>query len=152
MTKGKKTRIFLLLALAALIVIQFFQIDRNNSTVGTDQDFINVHGIPENVASKLRNACYDCHGDNTQYPWYTYIQPVGWWVKGHVDHGKGKLNFSRWSAYDMEKKKHKLEECIEEVEARHMPLKSYTWMHPKAKLSDEDRELLVGYFKRIEVY
>ena len=93
----------------------------------------------------LRSACYDCHSNSTIYPWYTKVQPLGWWIKGHVRNGRKKLNFSEWTTLDEERKSHKLSECVEEIEERHMPLKSYTWLHPLAKMDDQDRERLAAW-------
>ncbi len=146
----KKIRRFLILALLALIVIQFVSIDKTNPPVVNAEDFITIHQPPAGVRAVLSNACYDCHSHETKYPWYTNVQPVAWWVKGHVKEGRKKLNFSRWSSYDAERAAHKLEEVVEEIEERHMPLKSYTWMHQEAKLSREQINMTIDWFQGLE--
>lgn len=128
----------LLIALAVLIVMQFIPMDTSAPAVVPQRDFINVTNPPQDVAKMLKAACYDCHSHETVYPWYSRIQPVGWWLLGHVNNGKDELNFSEWTNYSSEKQAHKLAESIELIEERHMPLKSYTWTHPDAVLSDED--------------
>ncbi len=143
----KRTRTIFLALIGVFAVLQLFQIDKTNPPSDPADDFIAMENPPEQVALLMKNACYDCHSNHTKYPWYTSIQPVAWWIRGHYRHGRKKLNFSKWSGYDSEKKEHKIEECIDEVEAKHMPLKSYTWMHPEAKLSEEDRKVLIDYFR-----
>lgn len=133
--------------LVALVVIQFFGIDTQNPPEDASMAFTQLVQPPTEVSSLLENACYDCHSNSTTYPWYTRLQPVGWWIAGHIDHGRDELNFSEWGTYDLPKRIHKMEEVAEEVEERHMPMSSYTWMHAEAKLSDEQRAVLVTWFE-----
>jgi len=133
--------------LASFIVIQFFQIDRTNVTYDKTKDFLTNTSAPDDMQKMISNSCYDCHSNEVTYPWYTYINPVGWWVKGHVNEGTGKLNFSTWADYPINKRQVKLEECAEKTEATEMPLLPYIIAHSKARLSDEDRAKLVAWFK-----
>ena len=133
---SKKT--ILLSLLAILIIIQIFRIDKSNPPIDTKIEFATVTNTPTAILQKLKAACYDCHSHEAKYPWYTSVQPVAWWIKGHIKGGMQHLNFSEWGTYDAKKQSHKIEEMIEEIESRHMPLKSYTWMHADAKLSDAD--------------
>ena len=135
--------------LAALIIIQFFRIDKTNPSFDVNNDFIAINNPPEEVKSMLKNACYDCHSYESVYPWYTNIAPVSFWVKGHIDNGRKHLNFSEWGTYNEDRIDHKLEEGIEYVHEGWMPLSSYTWVHTDAKLSDDDRNRLVGYFESL---
>jgi len=132
---------------AVLILIQFFQIDKSNPTHDPAQDYLQIAQPSVSVQQMIKAACYDCHSHHTVYPWYTSIQPLGKWIKGHVDHGKEHLNFSIWSSYSPKKANHKLEECIEMLENKNMPLKSYTWLHPDSNLSEEQRNELLTWFK-----
>jgi len=141
---------FLITALIALVIIQFVSIDKENPPVDVSQDFVTLHNPPASVLQNLKSACYDCHSHETAYPWYTNIQPVAWWIKGHIKEGVKKLNFSIWYSYSDKKKAHKIEECIEKIEERHMPLKSYTWTHSDAKLDDNERAELIQWFKSLE--
>jgi len=140
---------FLTLALFALIVIQLFSIDKTNPPIDPKLDFYGSYDIPAKVKTNLANACNDCHSHDREYPWYTNIEPVSWWVRGHIRGGSDKLNFSVWNEYDNNKKIHKIEECIEVLEENRMPLKSYTWAHAEAKLSDEDKQEMIEFFKSI---
>jgi len=127
--------------------MQFFPIDKTNPSIDTTKDYITLTQPPANIASLLKNACYDCHANTTTYPWYTSIAPVSWWVKGHIDNGRKQLNFSVWGDYSDKKKDHKIEECVEFVEETRMPLLSYIIAHSEARMSDEERAELVAWFR-----
>ena len=133
--------------LAAIIIMQFFRIDTVNPEAVLSNDFINITKPDEKTAQLLKSACYDCHSNNTVYPWYSNVAPITWWLKHHVNEAREHLNFSEWTSYTEKKQKHKLYECYEEVEHGEMPLKSYTWTHSEAKLSHEDREHLEHWFE-----
>lgn len=104
--------------------------------------------MPKDVQSILRTSCYDCHSNTTVYPWYSNFQPVAWWLGKHIDEGKGELNFDAWGGYRLAKKYHKLEEIAEQVEEGEMPLKSYTLIHTNAKLSSEQKDIIVNWAKQ----
>lgn len=78
-----------------------------------------------------------------------YIQPVGWWLQYHVNDGKEHLNFSEFLSYDAKKQDHKMEELIEMVKEKEMPLNSYTWTHDEARLTDQERQVLVNWAEGI---
>ncbi|MCB0643577.1 MAG: heme-binding domain-containing protein [Phaeodactylibacter sp.] len=139
-------RILLGLALV-LLVMQFFRIDKSQPSVVPAQDFLTIYQPDVEVATLIKQTCYDCHSYQTEFPWYTNIAPVSWWIKHHIDEGTEHLNFSIWGTYPAGKAAHKLEECAEEVEEGHMPLPSYTWMHGAAKLSDAQRQQLSAFFE-----
>lgn len=140
-------KIFYVLLLA-FVLIQFFQIDKTNPPVNEGVDFLNIKSTPDPVAKLIKNACYDCHSNETKYPWYSSLQPVGWFLQDHYDEGRKHLNFSNFATYTAKQQSHKLEEAIEMIENKEMPLNSYIIGHPEAKLSDENRKTLVAYFKK----
>lgn len=139
----------LLLLLFALLIIQFFQISSTNEDTRAELDLIAMEKPSGDLGSLLRSACYDCHSEQTVYPGYTKIQPVGWWVRGHVRGGKQKLNFSKWGDYTDKQRIHHGEESVEVLNEGRMPLKSYTWLHPQSKLSAEEKESLVAFFSAL---
>lgn len=147
---SKLVRNILLGLLSILIILQFFQIDKTNPTAPESEDLLSVTNPPEEVATLLKTVCYDCHSYQTQYPWYAYIQPMGWWLKDHIEEGREDLNFSKWTSYPADRAAHKMEEAAEEVAEGHMPLPSYTWAHADARLSDEQRNRMVAWFEAKE--
>ena len=94
----------------------------------------------------LQTACWDCHSNQTVYPWYNKIAPISWYLARHINNGKKHLNFDNWNDYDPAKQIHKSEEIIEVIEENEMPIFSYTLLHPEAKLSEEQKAILIQYF------
>jgi Haem-binding domain len=131
----------LIVLLLALIVIQFFRPAKNIHTgpEATANDIGKVYAIPADVQGILKTSCYDCHSNNTVYPWYASIQPTAWWLSDHVNDGKKHLNFNEFASYSPKKQAHKLEEVVEEIKKDAMPLSSYTFIHGDAKLSDAQK-------------
>lgn len=134
----KKLLKYGLIALVLLLVVAQVAkpVDRSNPPVVGDL------GAPPAVDAVLRRACYDCHSNETVWPWYAYVAPASWLVADHVEEGREHLNFSEWSTYSVGKRDHKLEEVWDEVESGAMPEESYLWLHGEAKLSDEEKQLL----------
>lgn len=131
--------------LVVIIIMQFIRPERNISETPSANDIRVHHPLPGNVESILKRACYDCHSNNTNYPWYTNIQPIGWWMQDHVKEGKAELNFSEFAAYAPKKADHKLEEVVEMVEEKEMPLESYTLIHKDAVLTPEETQILIDW-------
>lgn len=134
---------------AILILLQFFQIDKSSETTSATTDFIAIEKPDEKVKVILEKACYDCHSNQTKYPWYSYIQPVGWWLQDHIEEGSEHLDFAKWDSYSAKRKAHKVKEMIEEVEEGEMPLDSYTWVHSEAKLSEDEKTTLINWLKKL---
>lgn len=99
--------------------------------------------IDPEVSKLLRNACYDCHSNESVYPWYAGIAPISWLVIHDINEGREELNFSEWIPYSLKRKNHKLEEIIEMVEDDEMPMKIYTVMHAEAELTAEEKQKII---------
>jgi hypothetical protein len=140
-------RKIILVLVIALVVIQFFHPDKNTdeSTEAETNDISKVLNMPDNVQGILQTSCYDCHSNNTSYPWYAELQPVAWWLNNHIKEGKGELNFNEFSTYSLRRQYHKLEEIIEQVKEGEMPLSSYTIIHKDAILSTEQKATLTSW-------
>lgn len=143
-------KIFLVLVVVFGIA-QFFNPEKNESIEVLESDFILNEKPNENIKAMLKNACYDCHSNHTNYPWYDRVTPINFWVQGHVDHGKGELNFSLWRTYSPKKKIHKLEECIEMIGEGDMPLESYTIMHGEAKFNEAQKKTLINWLQLVKL-
>lgn len=139
----------LIVLLVAFVIIQFFRTDKTNPPVNTGTDFLVIKKTPENVAKIIKTSCYDCHSNETIYPWYSNFQPIGWFLKGHIDDGRKHLNFSNFATYTPQKQADKLDKAAKEVESGGMPLSSFTIIHTNANLSPENKVLLVNYFRKI---
>lgn len=139
----------LLVLLAALVIIQFFRPDKNIATGEQPNTLAKAYSVPSEVKSLLEVACNDCHSNNTRYPWYNNIQPVAWWLNGHVKEGKEHLNFDEFLAYPPKRQDHKMEEVIEMVEKSEMPLRSYTWTHKDARLTTDQVKLILDWARQV---
>lgn len=134
----------LLVLLVIFLVMQAFRPAKNSSN-DTSGDISKSYVLPENVKIILAKACYDCHSNNTRYPWYSEVQPVSWWLASHVKDGKRHLNFNEFDKYKIARQYEKLEECIKEVKEGGMPLPSYTLIHKDAILTKEEKETLYNW-------
>ena len=137
MTKVSRfLRWFLLGILLALIVMQFVPVERTNPPVEAEVP------APANVRAVLQQSCFDCHSNETRWPWYSRVAPVSWLVAHDVHEARKHLNFSTWNRYDAKRQAKKLAEVWEEVDEGEMPLWYYLAVHREAVLSAEDRALL----------
>jgi hypothetical protein len=126
-------------ALALLAAIQFVPVNRSNPPVRSEVQ------ANDTVMTVLRRACYDCHSNQTQWPWYSYVAPTSWFVAGHVNDGRADLNFSEWDPFDYELLDDDFHGIEEQVSSGKMPLRSYLLLHPGSRLSPEDRETLLDW-------
>lgn len=145
-------RPILILLFFGFIFIQFFQPDKNNNDIYTQNDITSIVSIPDTVQQLLKVACYDCHSNNTNYPWYTNIQPGGWWMANHVEEGKQHLNFSEFVKKPckngdkcLEEQDHQLDEIKQTINKGEMPLTSYLWIHSEAKLTQQQKKLITDW-------
>jgi hypothetical protein len=128
-----------------LVAAQFYRPARNLSAGPGPNDITAKHPVPANVQAILDRACMDCHSNNTRYPWYAEVQPVRWWLDRHIVDGKRHLNFSEYGAYNLKRATRKAEEIGSEVKEHKMPLPSYTWVHPEARLTSDEMRLLADW-------
>lgn len=143
-------RKILLGLLVVLVVIQFIRPEKNQDTRVSVNDITTKYAVPSDVHTVLKRVCFDCHSNNTVYPWYDNIQPVAWWLHHHIEEGKEELNFSEFATYSPKKARHKLEEVGEAVTEGWMPLGSYLWIHHDAKLKPEEAKLVADWAKGLE--
>lgn len=127
---------------AGLVVIQFFQPEKNMQPLDPTEDFLLVSSAPEHVAELMKSSCYDCHSNQTDYPWYNNVAPISWYLNKHINRGKEDMNASEYGSMDKADKIEMLVDLCEVLEAGTMPLISYTLIHKDAKLSQEDIEAL----------
>lgn len=128
-------RWLLFLALAVFAGLQLRTVQRTNPPVVTDIE------APTEITAILRRACYNCHSNETHWPWYSYVAPFSWWLVDHVEEGRSEMNFSEWPA-DLIEREMIYKDIDEQVGLGKMPLKSYRIMHSGARLSEDERNEL----------
>jgi len=144
----KRTKVVLLTLFALFLIIQLIRPVRNERGQAPEADISSLYGMSDQVHGIFRRACYDCHSNNTAYPWYASIQPLGWWLADHIREGKAELNFNEFGTYSLRKQKSKLKSITGSLEDNSMPLSSYTLIHKNAKLSLADKALLLSWLSK----
>lgn len=129
-----------------LLTIQFFRPEKNESNDLT-YDIATKYQVPDDVKHLFQVSCNDCHSNKTEYPWYANVQPVAWWINNHVVDGKRHLNFSTFAQMPIAIQNRKLEETVEMVEEKEMPMAVYSFLglHSEAKLNDEQRTKIIDW-------
>jgi len=127
------------------VALQFFRPERSLVAASDEEDLINVLPPPPGVRETLVNSCYDCHSNQTRYPWYASIQPFAWFLDHHVEEGRMHINFSEFGGLPPRRAVQVLEACGDEVAEKEMPLWSYTLAHPAARLTEAQRADLVAW-------
>lgn len=140
----------LIILIVIFIFLQFFQIDKTNPPLNKGMDFLTIKNVPSALANRVRASCYDCHSNETVYPAYAYIQPLGWFLKNHIEEGRKALNFSTFATYEPNQQAHRLAEAADVLEQHVMPLDSYTMLHATANLTEEEKTDLIQFFRKTE--
>lgn len=122
-----------------LFAIQLVPVGRTNPPATAKVD------APQEALAVLERSCFDCHSNETRWPWYAYLAPVSWLVTHDVKEGREHVNFSEWGQYDAEKVGDILKDLREEVEEGKMPLPIYLVMHGDARLSEQDKQTLYAW-------
>jgi hypothetical protein len=108
-------------------------------------DIIQSGIVSEEVASLLKVSCNNCHSNETEYPWYSYVAPSSWLVARDVRLARAELNFSEWAEMDMLDQLAALDDITDEVKSGEMPMGIYTLIHPSAKLDERQRDLIITW-------
>jgi hypothetical protein len=110
----------------------------------------NTGPIPARVASVLQRACYDCHSNATDYPLYAYVQPVGWWLEGHITRGREQLDFSAFGGYSRRRQASKMDAIAGQVKSGAMPPQAYSLMHKQARLTPGDVKAIAEWAEALQ--
>jgi hypothetical protein len=138
-------RFFKFLALffvVALVGAQAIRPERTNPPVDDARTIAGMMPVPPAARAVLERACRDCHSSRTEWPWYSNVAPVSWFVIDHVNHGRSHLNFSEWSSYQPDRRRELVDGICKQARDGTMPLPSYTWIHWTARLSPADVDAL----------
>lgn len=148
MFSKSSTYIFFFL-LVCFALIQLKRPEIKAYTVPAEESFNVAFQVPSEVQSILKTSCYDCHSNETTYPWYSKVQPMAWLMEQHIVEGKEKLNFDEVAAYGTRKRRSKFKQIINQIQQEKMPLTSYTLMHQGTALTKEEEEILIRYFNSL---
>ncbi len=141
----KTLKLALLWLFGFLVLIQFIHIDIPPAPKAKPQDEIVA---PKEISKLLKRSCYDCHSNHTNYPWYGYIEPIGWEVNSHIKNGRNWLNFSIWNSYSKKRQKKLYEGIAQAIESK-MPIGNYLWIHKDARLTKEQREAIKRWAEKM---
>ncbi|MBD3840515.1 MAG: heme-binding domain-containing protein [Campylobacterales bacterium] len=119
--------------LFVLVLLQFIPVKIENKPFDKALEI----KAPEEIMAILKRSCYDCHSNEVKIPWYASIAPFSYTIANHIDLGRKWVNFSEWENYTQEQKDKKLDGIFRTVYAA-MPLPSYLWLHPEAKLTKDE--------------
>ncbi|SDW51499.1 Haem-binding domain-containing protein [Hydrobacter penzbergensis] len=137
-----------LFAVIAFALIQFIpKPKRNSDDTISEASFNTVYVVPDTIMHVLKTACYDCHSNNTRYPWYSNIQPVAWYLNRHIVNGKEELNFDEFGRYSRRRQQSKFKAIASQIEDNEMPLSSYRLLHREARLTKDEKRLLITWAK-----
>lgn len=134
----KVFRVVLLVIAAGVVVIQFIRPVKNIATPPPAHSIVQHFSVPESVQTILKQSCYDCHSNNTVYPWYAEFEPVGWWLNSHIQNGKRHVNYDEYSTYRPIRQFGRFRDLIEQIEKDEMPLPSYLLIHRYGRLTPEE--------------
>lgn len=126
-----------LIFFALFVVIQFIPSHIQNPQTPKELEI----KAPPKVMEVFKRACYDCHSNEVNIPWYASIAPASFYIKNHVDLGRRWLNFSVWENYSEKEKDDKLKGIFRTVYAA-MPLESYIMLHKEAELTKEEIKMI----------
>ena len=130
---------------AAGLAMQLFNPRRPDPPLLPEHDLLATNAPPAPIAALLKNACYDCHSYETKWPWYSHIAPVSWWLDSHVDSARAAMNFSEWPHGEPARERKRWRHIADDVRSGEMPLPSYTWLHPKSRLTPGQRDQLAQW-------
>lgn len=146
----KSIRKILLIIFVIFLLMQLYQPARNTNGGQVSPSHIKkLYNIPDSVNAILATSCYDCHSNNTTYPWYSYLQPARSFMEWHIRKGKKGLNFSEFGNYSRRRQESKLENISKQVKSGEMPLTSYALLHKNAKLTLEKKETIIGWIENV---
>jgi hypothetical protein len=136
----------LYIIIGLLVLIQFIPANLPNVTTNNPNDLLlNNPDIQGDVQLILKASCYDCHSNETHYPWYSYVAPISFLVSRDTRVGREKLNFSDWTGYKKSEMAGLLDDISVEVSEGEMPMKIFTIIHRDAVLSDNEKEIIVNW-------
>lgn len=149
-----KLKLFFVALFVVFTGLQFISSARTNPAFDEKQTLQALENVPPGVSDIFARSCNDCHSNQTNWRWYTHIAPISWLTVGHVNDGRAELNFSEWGSYGERMRETRLKAVCALIEKGRMPLDSYVWAHPEAKISADEAKMICDWsrdFKSIKV-
>lgn len=143
-----KRKIIIVGIVCVVVIMQFIRPDRNYTGQVNDQNMIQVYHASDTIRQIIQQSCIDCHSNNTKYPWYANVQPIGWLLDYDIRNGKEELNLDEFAAYSKRRRISKLKSMKNQVNEGEMPLPSYTWMHKEVRLSGLQKTQLINWLDK----
>jgi hypothetical protein len=131
--------------LGLVVVAQLFRPQLTNPQSDAAVSVKNYKGISPQVAATIERACFDCHSNETRWPWYSYVTPINYLIASDVSRGRRHMNFSEWGNYSPGRVKSVLDNIYDQVYNHEMPLAQYKWMHPRARLTDAEVKMICDW-------
>lgn len=129
-------KIVMVILLLSFLGIQFIDVSNTNPPV------IGEIQVSPEIRTVLKKSCYDCHSNETNWPWFSKVAPVSWYVIDKVDSARSYLNFSEWNKYNSRQRNKKLDDILKKVTADEMPLSYYTFLNPNATLDFNKKAII----------
>lgn len=141
-----------LAVLVFVAAIQFIPVDRTNPSVDRSQSIYATVAMPADAKAVFERSCQNCHSDETSWPWYSYVAPVSWVVARDVHQARKAMNLSEWGSYSAKQKTDKLEEICEQLTNGDMPDRKYMLVHPHARLTAKERDVVCQWSEDAREY
>ena len=142
----KNTVVKVLAGVVGLFVVaQLFRPELTNPPSDPSLSITSYRGVPPEVLAKMESVCFDCHSNQTRWPWYSYITPVNYFIASDVNSGRRHVNFSEWNNYSPGRLKSILDNIYDQVYNHEMPLPQYRWMHPEARLTPAEIKMICDW-------
>ena len=138
-----------MIIISILIILQLIPNKLPENQGVTNNDLIIAEQPPDEVKLILKKACYDCHSNQSVYPWYSYVAPASWLIAKDVREGREELNLSDWADQSKRRKIKIMNEMAEEIEKEKMPLDIYVVVHRDAILTEEEIETITSWTKSV---
>lgn len=136
-----------ILAIVGIVVFAVLQLIRPDVIFKPNPPAVREAVWPSEEGKALaKRACFECHSNESTWPWYSYVAPVSWLLANHVTEGRQVMNFSDWQP-DRVPPPAALEYVIRE---KVMPLPEFLLMHPEARLTDQEKEALIEALKGLK--
>lgn len=149
-TKRKFWLYFFGIIVVLFVVIQFIPITMPKAEKENPNDLLANVKMPEHVASMFRESCYDCHSNETKFPWYAHIAPSSWLLSRDIREARQRVNFSNWEKLSKIQQIAMLSNVAIEVKNGDMPFWAYPIMHPKARMSKVDRKEMIDWVRKYQ--